>query len=181
MAFRTLEFSYIKRYLIVDRSESVTTALEIIDQGIPITPLSRMRPLLLNLWYGPISDPTDQFIDVYIAAIDADNMPDQSSVDEQAVWVARQVWRTVGTPATVVQTMIHEQVMLLGHPLIINIGLGTRHQNYRLALLAIADQALTYAFVGHIDVEITIIRRIWSGEDNPATDMSFEEFYGGDQ
>jgi len=147
----------------------------VIDDGIPILPLSMMRPVSLNLWWGPISDPTDQFLEVYLAAIDRDNIPDQVALDEENVWSAKQVWRALGTPATVVQTMMREAVMFFGEPQIRNTDVFMRNVNLRLALVAIADQALTYAFMGHVNVEITLLRRIWSGPDNDQTDLSPEE------
>lgn len=171
--------SYLKRYMISDRSESVDTTLEVIDNGIPIVPLSHIAPMHLNLWWGPNSDPTDQFVDVYIAAVDVRNLPDQAAMDQISYWIGRQVWRTVGTPATVVQTMGHEDTTLEGG-ISSNIDLVTRTQDYRLALCAVTDQALTYSFVGSVTVQIVLLRRIWSGPDNPATDISYEEFFGED-
>ena len=174
---KVTSFSFNKRYRFSDRSESVTTALEVIDFGIQVLPNSIMRPILLNLWYGPISDPTDQFLDVYIADVDPNNLPDQASLEERFIWAARQVWRTVGTPATVVQTMIHENTLLFGVPQVSNLALETRLNDYRICLLAIADQALTYAFVGHMDVEVTIFQKKWLGAYSPEG-ISPEELYG---
>lgn len=162
----------------MDRSESITTTLEIIDSGIPILPLSLMRPMALNMWWGPISDPVDQFLEVYIAAVDASSIPAQNALDEDNVWAAKQVWRAIGDPVaglSVVQTMMRENTLFFSAPQIRNTEIWLRNVNFRLALIAIADQALTYAFMGSVTVEITLLRRIWSGPDNDMTDLSFEE------
>lgn len=128
-----------------------------------IPPLAMTHMRQLQIWFGIGEGPAsgDQ-IECYILPGDLENPPDLASARERAHWAAVQNWEVAGAPASIVQTITHENLFVLDSDYS-TIELADRIRNNQW-LLVVSDTGNTQIYIGTITVEHNLIIRTWGND-----------------
>jgi len=138
---------------------SSTTQLRI--ERIP--PMCRSTVTQLQIWFGLRAVPIDaNLLEAHLVATDLDNPPDIVGLRNRAEWSGAQNWRAVGTPATMVQTLAHENLMLV-HSGYETVELGVRSA-VNAWIIAVSDTAVSQLYTGTLAVVHALLIRTWGGD-----------------
>lgn len=149
-------------------------ATEILVFLTPLRPLSSITPVELDISYGLADDPTDEKPEWYLAAVDRDNVPDQNAMRRIAAWQTVQVWRSLGTPGQVVQTITRENADFFRPKTWLNELVGDRQRRVFICIVSSSDTTSALRAQGVITFVENIIQRTF-GSDNAYSDMLLEE------
>ncbi len=150
-------------------------------RGVGILQLPRhsdVELIELQIWFGlGEEDPSDHFLEFFLLATDPANIPAVSALRELSAWRGMKVFREL-TAVGVNSVLAQDELEFRKTPKYSNRGI--RSQNIELLIAARTILTPVLVATGTIEVEITIDRRIWPGNDVPASDLSMEEWHSDD-
>ncbi len=144
------------------RSAGVPSSLiHIVIDRIP--PLARTTAIQLQIWWGMNELPADgDLIECHLLALDTINPPDITGVLARADWSAAQKWHANSTPQVTVQTLTHENLLLLGSKYdTVDLGVRTTHNAW---VLAVSDTTQNQFYTGTLVVQHSLIIRTHGGD-----------------
>lgn len=124
-----------------------------------IPPLSQSRVMQIQIWFGLVDVVAnlDEF-ELYLMAMDVDNVPGLTGVRDRNVWGAIQKWH-YETGGHAVQSIEHENVPVFAGA-VDNTELATRRRDWKWVFYCnLVSGTFTLATLGSIVVEHTLIQR----------------------
>ncbi len=171
---KIIQFTYNRRYSWLNTfTVDGSTQPEVITVIRRIPRHTDLKPKQMQIWFGIQDDPSDEVIEYYLNAVDPQNVPSRGFLREQSAWLGVQAWRSIGTDSGPIQTAERDELEFPRAPTYSN--RTDRTQSLSLCILARSTVSSVVIVAGSIEVEITIDRRIWPGEDWPE-DIEFEEW-----
>lgn len=129
-----------------------------------IPPLSRSSALQLQTWFGlqhPDSDADD--LELYLRAVDIDNLPDVSSMRLNSEWMAAHFWSVLGAGTGHQQVLEKDGLVIISKP-VANVELADRTRDFRWAILLNSVAGGAVIVMGTFAYDIELIQRVW-GDD----------------
>lgn len=146
-----------------------STTIPVILQSLQqIPPWAKVSLRQYQIWFGIIDALADNDdLDIFLAFVDVDNLPDFQALIEGALWQAHQKWDAIGTPASFVQAMSQDRLSweAADAPQVENTTVDQRKQVQALAII-LGDtlQANLIKAVGTVDVDVEYTVRTWGND-----------------
>lgn len=167
----------IKRGRIDVIQQSIGTP-EIVGDPIAWLPrLGSITPLEWDVWFGQEADPTDLMLELCLLLADVDNLPIMASVKARSIWMALQIWRSIGTDAGPIQTANHDNIDFLNPQTYTMTEMASFTQ--RLALMVIADDrggTFQLSMLGVLTYQEDVIQRVFGSDNWTFDDPDGSEF-----
>lgn len=152
---------------------------EVLSNIVKIPPKSIARLLHLQIWHGLSDDPNDgEAVEFFVEAVDRNAIPDVARLRQTSAWQSVQVWQRVGTPASIVQLMQREEMILIAASRN-NQVLAQRTRDYVWGFIAFSSQQSAVRAQGTAVVEITYIDRIYGDDNDTHQDMDEDGITAG--
>ncbi len=138
----------------VKRSWNIYAALNVTASSVPTLLASlamRSRSTIkledIDINFGLDDDPTDERVLYYLVACDPDNLPSFVSLQNANYWNDMQIWRAVGTPANVLNTVDNSDDEDLRGEVTHDVTIP----NHSLCLIAVGNVASSVRVQGVVD------------------------------
>lgn len=109
----------------------------------------------IEISYGLADDPTDERLQYFLVEADPDNLPTMNAALDSNFWVGMQIWRAVGTPANVLDTVTQSDDEGLEGEIAHDVTIP----NHSLCIIATSDNGSLARVVGTIDFVESLVQR----------------------